>query len=261
MIPITLTTDTFADDAIGREANELKKLSDRYRRADTPDRRADAKALEQAAFILSSGGTLDENPRATNENRHPNKSHQGQERRQESTERERSISENVETEIQMRHDASKGVTSDEFADLVSRMRTETRDHSETESKPSRAPRRMTEAELRDHLIAEERKINERERRAKDRSKITLDDLSSESEVPAPSIGGPADDSDELPHVSPRPQLGRDSQNETHQPKRLSEQELREALNEKERKMTTAERNRQSNAPEKPKNRGIDFGFD
>lgn len=56
------TASSFADDAIGREANELKKLADRYQSNNTPKRRHEAKALERAAFILSSGGTLDDYP-------------------------------------------------------------------------------------------------------------------------------------------------------------------------------------------------------
>jgi len=40
----------------------LKKLSDHYSKANTPERPHEAKALERAAFILSSGGTLDDAP-------------------------------------------------------------------------------------------------------------------------------------------------------------------------------------------------------
>ena len=62
-------------------------------------------------------------------------------------------------------------------------------------------------------------------------------------------------------VYPRPQLGRHRQDETRQPKRLSEQELREALIRRERELTAAERKRGKATPEKPKDRGLDFGFD
>ena len=57
------TANGFADDAIAREAAELRKFSERYQESDAPELRRNAKALEKAAFTLMSGGSLDDGPR------------------------------------------------------------------------------------------------------------------------------------------------------------------------------------------------------
>ena len=255
------TAASFADDAIGREANELKKLSDRYRNADAQERRQGAQALERAAFILSSGGTLDGNPRDRRGNPSPVEWRDARAKKIELPQLEMEnralVSERTGTEIKVRHDVSKNATPDEFADVISRMRAEARDQSGSETHPARPPRRMTEAELRDHLAVEERKISERQRRAHRRSVETADSHGPDQERYGSSTDDPVNESEENPRLRP----DRHRLDETRQLIRPAEQELRELLIEKEQEMTAAERKRQAVTPDRPKDRGIDFGFD
>ena len=257
------TALSFADDAIGREANELKKLSDRYHRADMPERRTDAKALEQAAFILSSGGTLDTEPRADIHKARPEISHQRKDRRQESTEQQRArksqISERDDAKIGMRQGVSTDATAEEFSDSIAEMRIGTRNQSETEPKASRLPHRMTEVELRVHLEAEERKLVERQRQAREKRRATSE-IETNGLIDAPKIE--AEDKPDYPFSSGQSyQREHDSLSSAQPQKRLTEEELRTLLNQREKELAEAEKQRKRDIPEKPKDRGMGLDFD
>ena len=150
---------SFAEDAIGREAHELKKLSDRYRRADMPERRADAKALEQAAFILSSGGALDNAPQiVAKEHPEPRRHRETQERMN-----ERAVKlENL------------AVAPEASNDRNARSRIDQNDRAQSELGRSLTPnRRLTELELSELFHAKEREITERQRDEVEKRELRL----------------------------------------------------------------------------------------
>ena len=76
-----------------------------------------------------------------------------------------------------------------------------------------------------------------------------------------SINNPLNEPDEALHLHPRCVLHSQKQRETDQSKNLTEQELRDLLIRRERKVTEAERSRQRNTTDRPKYHGMDFGFD
>ncbi len=224
---------SFADDAIAREANELKKLSDRYQRVNTPERRADAKALEQAAFILSSGGTLDATPQ--------------------SIKRDEQDREAEKVVVEKSHNASKDVTTDTFAESVSEMPTQTRERAETERLLSRPQRRLTEAELRELLAARERELTQHQRERQKKSELSQQPETERSGILSPSIAIETDTTAAHPEDKrqQRP-IGN---------RRLSEEELRRVLDQGVRELTEAEKRRQRDGPAPKPNRGLDFSFD
>jgi hypothetical protein len=232
------TASSYADDAIGREANELKKLSDRYRNANTPERRQEAKALERAAFILSSGGTLDDAPRKT--------------------EKEREIKQ--ATGLEFEENAT--TTETRLTQVVrdSRTLSDVRDDNQDNLRNLQGqPRRLAEAELRDVLAAEERKLVGREMQAEKKLRENPERSTAEH------------DDDRRPDESSQDEANIDSAPlrapEKHQRRRsepnrpLSEKELSEAINQQVKEMHEAEKRGRDSTPSKSKDNGLDIGFD
>ena len=231
-------TSSLADDAIGREANELKKLSERSRNTNTPERRQEAKALERAAFILSSGRTLDDAPREMEKERET-KQTTGKEFEANATTTEAGATQVFQ--------GSRGL-GDGRGDNLDRLRSR-----------QGQPRRLTEAELRNMLAAEERKLVEREMLAEiklredtERSKTKPDDnrQPNENSRAEPTIDSPSTRS---------PENHRRRRSEPNRP--LSEKELREAISQQVREMHEAEKRGRASTPSKSKEQGLDFGFD
>jgi hypothetical protein len=150
------TASSFADDAIGREANELKKLADRYQSANTPERRQEAKALERAAFILTNGATLDDEPQTI--------VREQPEERRDQEQQERNIKEELEV------DRDLDVTATDVSlDEPSRTRIDSKDHERIEFERSQdQSKRLTGSELRELLDTKERELIERRRDAEKR---------------------------------------------------------------------------------------------
>ena len=251
------TASGFAEDAIGREANELKKLSDRYRDADTAERRGKAKELERAAFILSSGGTLDGRPHKPVRDRHSEKVDAWIEKEKKHEDPSFEIQPQA---VSIPQEAPRDAIADEFADLVSETRAKEKDHSERRLKPQRPPhRRMTEEELREHLATEERKLTERQQRVEaEQEKIGAAHRPDTDVVPPiPTDHG----TQEAPDPERSSQRNPDTQRQTLPERRLTEAELREVLNRGVRELYEADKQRGRDASGKSKGSGIDFGFD
>jgi hypothetical protein len=249
------TASSFAEDAIGREANELKKLSDRYRNADTPERRNEAKALEKAAFILSSGGTLDCRSHEVVRGRHPEGADVGFEKEKK---HENPSFEVHQQAVSISQEVPRDAIADKFVDLVLETRAKAKNHSERKLNPQR---RMTEKELREHLVIEERKLTERQQRVEAEQEKIQNPRSIDTDVmsPIPTDHGAQSGSEQ--ERSSQRNADTDTQGQTQPERRLTEAELREVLNRGVRKLNEAEKKRQRDAPGKSKDSGIDFGFD
>ena len=241
------TATSFADDAIGREANELKKLSDRYRNADTPERRQEAKALERAAFILSSGGTLDDAPQMTARELPGDK---------QVREQQKGIaSEAVELKREF-----PAASPDITVDRPLRTRIEQSDHTQPEFEHPRGQhRRLTELELRELLDAKVQELTERQCRADKRRQLEPENQNPEQGTD-PSRG--LDRETEIAnHRETAQQSIARRQSNQRTSRSLSEEGLRELLNRKEREISEAEKHWRRNTPSDQKDQSIDYGFD
>ena len=240
------TAATFAEDAIGREAYALKQLSDRYHRADTPERRAEAKALEQAAFILSSGGTLDAQPQPARR----------RDMARPEADREHPI-QAVELDPEQdrgQAEPDQGASSERSTEAANdRSNKGPLDHWQL----NRPRRRLIEAELREVLAKREREIIQRQRERDERNKSTDQQPQNDSE-PTDS----ADDKNGSSNRSnARPQVDQELQRRLAAKRPISEAELAERLRARELELRDAEKQRQRDAPKKSADRGVDFGFD
>jgi hypothetical protein len=241
------TASSFADDAIGREANELKKLSDRYRNAETPERRKEAKAFERAAFILSSGGTLDDAP-------------QMRAKEQSEPKREGGKREKMSEKAEKLDQESPTVTPDAAVDRRSRAPFDQIDRAPNEFERSRTPnRRLTELELRELLNAKERELSERQRHEREKHQLS----SKNADSPEPDIL-PRD----IDHTNEQDgdySLERGSsekrQRGSEHKKPLTEQELSDLLSEGVKKLNDAEKRQRDEGHERKPNHDLDFGFD
>ena len=236
------TASDFAEDAIGREANELKKLSDRYRRADTPERRADAKALERAAFILSSGGTLDDEPQMIAQER-PEAKIDGEHQKRLSE-----VAVNLE---------STEVTPVASMELPAPARSGQNDRTQHEPRRSReSNRRLTELELRALLNAKERELTERQRHEEENRQLRLRNAESKE---------PDTQTNETDNVNERESAntaGRDfheaRSRHSDRKKPLTEQELSDLLSQGVRELNEAETRRKQDSPKREPDRGLGF---
>ena len=239
------TASSFADDAIGREANELKKLSDRYRKADTPERREEAKALEKAAFILSSGGTLDDAPHKTVDE--PQREKQRPQDRQVQPPEPQATR---KPQIPSRDDVYG------LSDRVSGMRT---DKNEQNQRAHAQPRRLTEAELRDVLAAKEREL------AKTDRAVALDQKTMPSRsdsIPSDAQGRTMDRPETRNRDGSADHTAIETQPDSSGRKKpLTEQELRALLSAGVKELTEAEKRRDKTRSPPKKDNGLDFGFD
>ena len=239
------TAASFADDAIGREAYALKKLSDRYHCTDTPERREEAKALEKAAFILSSGGTLDTKPQTPERDiARPD------------ADRERPL-QAVEKTPEHKRDQP------EPHQHVSSERSTAAANDHSSNVPSdywqlnRPRRRLTEAELRDVLAKREREIIQRQRERGERkdSPAQKSRLRSEPKFSADDKIGNSDS------IDPPGRSGHEIRRRLDANRPLSEAELAERLRARELELREAEKQRQRDAPDRSADRGIGLDFD
>ena len=235
------TASSFAEDAIGREANELKKLSERYQRADTPERRKEAKALEQAAFVLSSGGTLDAPEQTDQEDRERKKDrHQLDRITQEPKAPEqkvRAISPNSRIDEAPQTRLDEGIQSRTCAERI-----------------ENSQRRLTEAELREVLAEKEREITKRQSLAEEKKRTWSQQPGIlEANASAQTAGNDDSGIAALPDRETRPK--------PIEGKRLTEEELRQLLSHGVRELVDAEKLRQRDGPAPEPDRTQDFGFD
>ena len=237
------TASSFAEDAIGREAHELKKLSDRYRSADMPERRADAKALEQAAFILSSGGTLDNAPQiVAKEHPEPRRHRETQERMN-----ERAVKlENL------------AVAPEASNDRNARSRIDQNDRAQSELGRSLTPnRRLTELELSELFHAKEREITERQRDEVEKRELRLRNAETKD------LDFRTSDTDGTNKRESIDTAGRDlnemSLRRLERKKPLTEQELSDLLSQGVQKLNEAEKKRQRrDSPKLEADHGLGF---
>ena len=238
------TASAFADDAIGREANELKKLSDRYQRADSPERRQEAKVLERAAFILSSGGTLDDTPRPLV----PEQSEQKRDRECQEKMTEKAV------ELERKTPA---VTPEVSMDRSMRAHIDQRDRARPEFERSRDPnRRLTELELRELLNAKERELTERQRHVEEKRQLRLDNA--EPKEPDNQTND-TDDANERDGANTAGRHFDDSRSRgSERSKPLTEQELRDVLSQGVGKLNEAKKRRQRDNREQETDFGLEF---
>jgi len=241
------TASSFADDAIGREANELKKLSDRYSKADTPERRHEAKELERAAFVLTSGGTLDDAPQTMVRNQPEER--RDQEQRNETT----------GEEVTLDREPPKA-TSDFSGDQSSRANIDQDRLTERALEQQQGSHRLlTKAELWERLARKEKELVARRRRAEEREQ-------SRSPTTKPSEPDPfPHDTDNVHERNNDDAVERHSNEQTprglNRNRPLSRQELSDLISREEKKLIDAKNRRLRETPSKQRDQGLDFGFD
>ena len=118
---------------------------------------------------------------------------------------------------------------------------------------------MTEAELRDALEAEERKLVERERQAEEELRKNPERSTTERD----DDGQPTENYPAEAHIDNASQNSPEKrQRRRSEPNRpLSEKELRDVISQQVREMNEAEKRARGATPSKSKDSGLEFGFD
>lgn len=239
------TASDFVEDAIGREANELKKLSERYQRTATPERRKEAKALEKAAFILSSGGTLDDEPQMMG---------------RETTKMKRCAEQQEmmnETTVNLERE-SPVAAPDASVDRPPRARLDQNDLKQRQSDRSRDPhRRLTELELRELLDAKERELTEQQRHREEKRRLSSENAKPEKPNTL-QCGTERTNGLDIADTTGR-DYGESRSRGSKRKKPLTEKELSDLLSQGVRELNEAENRRQLDSPERDSDR--DIGFD
>ena len=249
------TATGFADDAIAREAVELRKLSERYQESDAPEQRRNAKALEKAAFMLMSGGSLDDGPR-------PNIERKAERTPEIATQEPPDVStiptpqEVKRAEIQRREQelTPTGVRKFSYRDMIKQMQ-ESRDASDATERQLHT-RRMShtkEREDQQENPAPEpplHAVHEPEPKRPEWERKQYDTIRNERE---------ARDISRKAHERERER--REQERNREPQKRLTEQELRDVLVKRERELMEEHKQRQRDGPERKPDRGIGFGYD
>ena len=300
------TAQSYADDAIAREAVALCKLSERMQDAGTPERRREARALERAAFTLMSGGTLDEGPgfvRETAQEPKPESVPQEQEYKLATSKqtdanaraaKREAEHAGIERQWKRDHQRQEQQAQERHRKRMQRlkelMRVEERDGDDgrNDARPSAKSRATEKARDGDRVpdwtgivpatgraVPKERNtpdmpVERPRKESPDRIVAPMSERTDDSDT-RPALPDPPEWTwqgfDSLPRA-PEDGGGQDisrakSREQEQEPRRpLSEKELREVLQRREREMTEQERqHRQREGPGRGRERGDGYGFD
>ena len=260
------TATEFADDAIAREAVELRKLSERYQESDAPEQRREAKALEKAAFTLMGGGALDDGPRMIIERKAKRTPEIAtQELPDVNTTPAPQEIERAERQRQEQELAPTQTRKFSYRDMIKQMRESRNASDATEKRPLIRLTSQTEGRE-DQVEQEQRSAPEPpsdvvhhepvpERPAWEQEQ--LDIIRREREEFEQSAHNNSRDAPERDHDRNLCEKERDQEPR----KRLTEQELRDLLVKRERELMEEQKKRQRDGPERKPDRGIGYGLD